>query len=258
MSHTFDYDRRIVSEALNAVGLKAGDIVFCHSNIGYFGIPDGLPTKEGACQLLLQAFREVIGRNGTLVVPTFTYSFPNGEVFDLELSPSRCGVFSEMIRQLPESFRSWDPIFSVAAIGASAQSLTENVPEECFGPGSFWDRFYRYGGKVCNLNFDAASTFIHYVEKALSVPYRQDRVFPGTFMQGSVQRQGKAIFFSRDLEDQNAFPAFELFHKAAIEKGVAHMASVGRGAVVGISAQDTFKLIEETLPLRPDFLIKKS
>ena len=258
MPLTPDYGQKNVVNALKTLGLKAGDTVFCHSNIGYFGIPEGTPSKETALQIFLSAFREVLTPSGTLVVPTFTYSFAHKEIFDRKHSPSKCGIFAEMIRELPESIRSNDPMFSVAAIGARAQELTQDAPTECFGVGSFWDRFLKIRGVVCNLNFDAGSTFIHYVEKCLQVPYRYDKVFNGIIRDDGMDGPGQAIFFCRkDLNDSGTEAAFELFDRLSRQRGMARTEKVGRGAILAITAADTYRLIQETLPRYPDLLIAR-
>ena len=164
------------------------------------------------------------------------------------------GMFAEMVRQHPDALRSADPIFSVAAIGARAQELTANPPAECFGPGSFWERFLHLDGVVCNLNFDAGSTFVHYVERCLNVPYRFDKLFPGVLVEGERRRKKSAVYFCQDLSNPHTGAAFEAFDHLAREQGVARSERVGRGAVVAIRARDTFDLIEARLQVDPWFL----
>jgi aminoglycoside 3-N-acetyltransferase len=258
MTHAPDYDVKTVVSALLAVGLKAGDTVFCHSNIGFFGIPEGIPSKETAFKIFLKAFQEVLTPKGTLVVPTFTYSFARNEIFDRKHSPSKCGVFAEMLRELPKSVRSNDPMFSVAAIGARAHELTRDLPPECFGQNCFWDRFLKAQGIICNLNFDAGSTFIHYVEKYFQVPYRYDKVFSGTFRENGYECTGEVIFFcQKNLNDVSTTAAFETFDRFARQLGIVRTRKIGRGAVVAITAADTYNLIEKMLPRFPDLLIAR-
>src|SRR5262249_29488780 len=184
---------------------------------------------------------------GTLVVPTFTYSFCKREPFDPDQTPSTCGAFTDYVRCQPGARRSEDPIFSVAALGARAEELTAEVPAECFGQNSFWDRFLQADGLVCNLNFDAGSTFIHFVERCLNVPYRYDKLFTGTFVRRGHASKGAAIYFCQDLSNAQTAAAFEPFDTLAREQGLARTVRVGRGAVLGIRAAETYDLIENEL-----------
>ena len=53
--------------------------LFIHSNIGYFGKLDNLKNKDQLYKFF-DVLMDIIG-NGTIIVPTFTYSFQK-EVFD--------------------------------------------------------------------------------------------------------------------------------------------------------------------------------
>ena len=240
--------------AFKSVGLKRGDVVFSHSNIGFFGFPEGERTNGNAFEVILGAFLDVIGKEGTLVVPTFTYSFPHNKTYDPDYTPSDCGVFTEMLRQHPQSYRSDDPCVSVTAIGKLAKEVTINIPENSYGSDSFFDRFYKSDGVICNLNRDAGSTFIHYVERKLNVPYRFDKTFSGVFCKNKKQEERKSTIWVRDLSSDCTRVYVGVFDQIAREKELYRVATVGRGFVGMITAKDTYALIESVLPLCPNFL----
>lgn len=251
-----DYDRAAIASCLAALPLDPGDIVFSHSNIGYFGRLDGAKSGVEVAAALAEAILARIAPGGTLVVPTFTYSFPAREVFDVENSPSKMGIFAEWVRRQPEARRSADPCYSVAALGPRAGELTAKAPENSFGPGSFFDRFQRAGGKILNLNFDAGSTHIHYVERELRVPYRFDKTFRGTIREKGREREAASVIWVRYLSDDALVAAFEPFDRLAREQGRFVTAPLGRGTMGVITARDTYDLIAATLPSRPWFLTK--
>ena len=118
-----DFTAADLDRALDALDLKRGDVLFGHSNIGYFGRPEGVRSGEAAAELFHDRIRARIGEEGTLVVPTFTYSFPRREVYDPAATPLRMGLFAEWIRRRPDALRSADPSYSVAAVGARAAEL---------------------------------------------------------------------------------------------------------------------------------------
>lgn len=249
--HKPAYNRSSLAQALRAVGIKRGDVVFSHSNIGFFGVPEEGRTPDVAFKTIFGAFQDVLGDGGTLVVPTFTYSFCKREPYDPQQTPSTCGAFTEMLRQHPDACRSRDPIFSVAAIGGQARSLTADVSQECFGKNSFWDRFLEADGVVCNMNFDAGSTLVHYIERQLNVPYRFDKVFPGTIIEQGRARKTSAIFFCQDLSNADTVAAFESLDEFARSQGVLRTALVGRGSLVSVSARDLLAVIKRGLEDNP-------
>jgi aminoglycoside 3-N-acetyltransferase len=250
------YDRQRLAEALREVGVRRGDVLFSHGNIGYFGIPAEGRSASVVCETILGAFEDAFGAEGTLVIPTFTYSFCKGQPFDPAATPSTCGAFTEWVRQHPNAVRSADPIFSVAAIGARAREMTRVAPVECFGRDSFWARFLAADGLIANLNFDAGSTFIHFVERELGVPYRYDKLFTGEIVENGAPRRSEAVFFCQDLSNPGTGAAFEPFDELARSRGLATTARVGRGAVVAIRASATRDLIARTLPERPWMLTR--
>jgi len=254
------YTARDLAEAVSRCGITAGDVIFVHSNVGYSGRMEGVRSLDELCGKTVEALLEVIGPNGTLVVPAFSYSFGSDKPerrFDPAATPSTCGALSEYVRKMPEAVRSLEPMFSVAAIGARKDELTRDVSRDCFGSGSFWERFLAADGKVCNLNFDAGSTFIHFVERKLNVPYRQDRVMSGDLWDGSSWKPAEVVFFCRDMADPGATARFELFDKLAREAEIVATQQVGRGSVVVISARDTEDFIRRQINLTPDFLTSR-
>jgi len=254
----FDYSKDDIVESLIQVGLKKSDNIFNHNNMGFFGkLKDGT-DKESYCKIFKDAIFEVIGKDGTLVVPTFTYSFCWNKIFDKDKTLGTCGIFSEFIRKEPMAYRSDDANFSVAAIGKNANFFTKNCPPHPFGPNSFWERFFLKKGKICNFNFDSGSSFLHYVEKVLNVPYRYDKPFTGKSIINEKLENRTFYHFVHDPDDPNVYPDFTKFDKKARELKLTKTANVGKGQVVCISTHDTMELIKKEIRFHPDFLIKGS
>jgi aminoglycoside 3-N-acetyltransferase len=248
------YSKSDLVAAFRFLGLKRGQVVFCHSNIGYFGIPSEGNNRETANRVVLEAFQEVLDEDGTLVVPTFTYSFARREIFNPQSTPSTSGPWTEFVRKQPGAYRSADPMFSVVALGARAAELVKNVSAECFGVDSFWERFLRAEGVICNLNVWILSTFIHFVERRYGAPYRYNKVFTGTLQEDGELRKTSVLFYCQDPTNPHTRVATAAFDELALKAGVAKKTSVGRGHVSLMSARDMAGLIEETLPKRPWFL----
>lgn len=84
-------------EAFKKLGIKKGDILCVHTELFNFGRPL-LPRNE-FLQTILDCFFEVIGKEGTLIMPTFTYSFCKNEVYDKLNSPTKMGALNEYFRR---------------------------------------------------------------------------------------------------------------------------------------------------------------
>lgn len=234
---TAHYNRTEFAEALAKVGLRKGDVVFSHSSIGFFGYPEEGRERDTVCEVIFRAFFDVLGDEGTLAVPTFTYSFCKGEPYLPEHTPSTSGIFTEWLRRRVDAKRSLDPIFSVAAVGGQAACMTNNTPRECFGENSFWDRLHAAGGRICNLNLNAGfNTFLHYAECKADAHYRMHKLFTGTIIQGGRTWEATADFFCQSPD--HPYADYDLFAALAEEQGLVRKARVGRGMIVCIDAAD--------------------
>lgn len=252
-----DYTRSDIVDSLRAVGLGEGDSVFSHSNLGFFGQLEAGNSKKEYCDIFYDAIRDVIGESGTFVVPTFTYSFTDGCFFNPSETESDMGMLSEYIRTHPESTRSSDPNFSVAAIGPNAEYFTKNPPSHSFGKNSFWERFLAAKGKFCNFNVTGI-TFVHYVEKCLSVPYRWDKPFFGEMQLCGSRTREVFYHFVRDLDNNSHAPDLEKFMSVCQDNGRLIRENLGKGQILNICAQDAFGTIEAQYTDDQSFLISGS
>ena len=104
------------------LGIARGDCVLIHSAM------NGLNAAMAPADLL-DMLRDIVGPEGTLVLPTFpklaSYDFlGRGEVFDLRHTPSGMGALTESARRHGDAVRSLHPTKSAVAIGRHARALT--------------------------------------------------------------------------------------------------------------------------------------
>ena len=116
-----DFRFKDIVSTLEEAGIKEGDVLMVHADLASFGKLGEIVDKKEFANVFISAFIEVIGEKGTLIVPTFTYSFCNNEIYDPDNTPSTVGLFTEEIRKRKDAFRSIHPIFSVSAIGERAK-----------------------------------------------------------------------------------------------------------------------------------------
>lgn len=253
----YNYKYQDIVNALKFVGVQSGDTVFTHSNLGYFGMMQDASSAENINSAFYNAFFEVLGDDGTLVVPTFSYSFCRNKDFDVNNTPGDCGMFSEYIREKSGAIRSYDANFSVAAIGRQALNYTKNVPEHSFGENSFWERLRKNDGRICNLNFDVGSTYVHYIEKALNVKYRYDKPFKGKVIDGEKIFEATYYHYVRDLEKPEDEPNFCRLTEEYKKTGQVKSANLGKGSILAYNSSQLLDFVKDKLVTRPRFLLMK-
>ncbi|WP_089503411.1 AAC(3) family N-acetyltransferase [Campylobacter pinnipediorum] len=61
------------------------------------------------------------------MMPTFTYSFCDRDIYDKEKSKSKVGILGEFFRKLKGVYRTDDPIFSFAVSAISVVDARKNL-----------------------------------------------------------------------------------------------------------------------------------
>lgn len=250
-----DYSVNDLINCLRSIGITAGDHLFIHSNVGFFGRMENVKSANDLCESFWNALLEVVTENGTIVFPTFSYSFCHNEVYDPKTTKTNCGMLSEYAMTKPGSIRSMDPNFSIVAYGKLAKAFTEEPTHESFGKGSFWDRFLAQEGKIVCMNFDCGSTFVHFAERMHSVSYRFNKAFNGTTVleDGSLHRDYAVHYV---FEGDADYPCFDTLDRNCREKGVCKISNLGRGTMLAMNVREYYDLIDEMLRDNPRSLTK--
>jgi len=174
---------------LRTLGVGPGDVVLLHSSMRSLGF------VVGGAQAVVQALLDVIGPDGTLVVPTHTSDncdpagWQNPPVpeawwpviraqspgFDVARTQSRwMGVLAETVRTWPGARRSDHPRLSFAALGGYASDVTgAHQLDDALGEHSPLGATYRLDGKVLLLGCGHDSnTSLHLAEWRQESPPR--------------------------------------------------------------------------------------
>lgn len=113
--------------------------------------------------------------NSTILVPTATlHLLDTKETFDKKKTKSsRMGYFSEYVRKKKNSVRSNHPLWSFSGIGKNSKKILDNVPSNCYGKNSVFDRLLNFNVYyICLGDIRKSISPIHYVEQMVGVPYR--------------------------------------------------------------------------------------
>jgi len=244
-------------QALEAAGLSRGSTIFCHSNLAFFGAFENCESISAIAEMFFDSIIDVIGDEGNLVCPMFTYSFGSDKtekVFDISQNAHGMCPMGNLLLQKGIGVRSSDPMLSVLCFGKDQQRLAEFNEKICFGPNSIWAKLHELDALICNFNFDSGSTFIHWVERELKVPYRQDVELKGTIKTLSESYHETVIYSGRDLNDVASSAHFEEYHMRCLEARVSKKVPLGRGQIVSQRCQDAYTFIGRLLQSDPGIL----
>ena len=98
-------------KGFRTIGLESGDTLLVHSSYKSFGGVEGGPKS------VINALLQVLGGEGTLVMPTFNFDFCKGVPWDIRSTPSHMGFITNLVRAYPDAKRVFHPIYSFAVLG---------------------------------------------------------------------------------------------------------------------------------------------
>jgi len=242
--------------AFQRCGVGRGDVLMLHADAMVLAqLPPMAP--DARFDVLFDALDAVLGPDGTLVLPTFTYSFTKGEPFEAAATPSAVGLLTEAFRTRPGVMRSKDPIFSVAARGRLAERFAEAASDDCFGPTSAFAHLAQQNAWLACLgcSLDRA-TFTHYVEQTTGVDYRSFKTFTGVRIEDGIEMPASVRYFVRDLDRETAIDLSGL--KAALtQAGRLTTAAVGRVGLSAVRCRDFEVAAAALLAQNPSGLIQE-
>jgi aminoglycoside 3-N-acetyltransferase len=232
-------------------------VVFSHTSAAMLGIPDVGLDEQAIGEMFLSAFREVAGEDGTWILPTYTYSYTKGEVFDPAATPPTkdMGLLPNALWRHPDAVRSLDPIFSVIAIGGRAQELTAGLPPSCFGQESVHARLLEADGAILGIGIGSQGTLLHHIEEKLGVPYRYPKAFRGVSVIDGERRETEIIYNVRNLEIPAHLAYFRRVDRDGRRDGSIAAARLGRGEVNLIRARRMEEIAAAGLARDPGYLV---
>ncbi len=229
-----------IFKALSDVGLSHGDTLLVHADAGVAAQCDAATRSEKLNQFV-SALKHYF-YDGTLLVPSFTYSATKGEVFDPDKTKSEVGLFSEFFRNSYEVERTTHPIFSFSVWGKNKERFLQSDDTTCFGEGSLFDEFYKANGVLCCIGCSLDRiTFTHYVEQQIPVYYRYSKLFDATIRKEAIFRTLQTSYFVRNLDIDSTTDLTE-FRQCALKAKFLKEAAIGRFPILAIPSRNFFEL----------------
>lgn len=159
-------------------GITPGATVMLHTSMDE--ITRRVPELDAV--KLVHVLQELLGPDGTLLMPTFPFVGPQlryvetHATFDPRKTPSRVGLATEVFRRMPGVIRSLHPTHSVAGWGRhAADLLATHHLGTTFGPNSPLYKLRHYAGIVVGLGTGFDSFTILHVAEELHPGTREHR-----------------------------------------------------------------------------------
>jgi len=192
-----------------------GDTLLLHSNITKWTISLLKSDNKKPLQLILDSLINFLGKEGTLLLPTFNFDFSNFGYYDYLKTPSQMGSLSQESLKRKNFTRTKHPIYSFAVHGYHSKLFINLQNIGATSSDSPFALIRKLNGKIgiIDLSDQDSMTFYHYVEDYLSVPYRYNKIFNGKY----INENGNEVFSSYSLNVRNLDEGIETFLYSAEE-----------------------------------------
>jgi aminoglycoside 3-N-acetyltransferase len=244
------FGRSELLAALKLAGVQSGDSVIVHSAIKAFEAFEGNATD------IIAVFREAVGAEGTLMMPTLSMSgsaidfAKSGRIFDPRTTPSHVGLLSEVFRRLPGVVRSVHPTHSVAVSGPDTAwwIADHHLAETPCGRGSPFHRLLERDGKIVLAGTEVpALTFFHCAEELLEnrmpfSPFTEERYVMHCKIEGQIIETVAMRLYAADVSRRRRLAPLEERLRA---KKVWGESRTGTLTIAAVRARDVLETLNE-------------
>jgi len=249
------FNSQQIIEQLKIFKIEDLECLFVASNLGKIGLIPGHDRKY-LLESIFNSLR-IINPKLTIVVPTATLNLVNSKkIFNLKNTPSdKMGPFSEYVRKLKNSIRSYHAIWSLSANGPLAEFITKDISKHAYDQNSTFSRLF----KIKKSSFLAIGqnprfmlSIIHHFENMFNVPYRFKKEFNiNCEIENKIKIESFILDVMKDhlpnhLRSKNK-KIFENFEK----KGNLKQTTLGKGNIYCFDLNEfyliTKKLFEEDI-----------
>jgi aminoglycoside 3-N-acetyltransferase len=173
------FDIAALKSALRQLGLAPGQALMVHSSFDAFLGFTGKPTD------VIAALETLVAPGGTILMPSIPFGgtaidyVKSGNITDIERTPSRTGILTELFRRQKGTLRSVHPTHPVLARGSRAAAMLKDhrLASTPCGAHSPFAKLLEEKGKILFLGATIDSmTFFHYLEEVF-----EDRLKPSPF-----------------------------------------------------------------------------
>ena len=250
--HFFKYDEKQLKQVLVRLGIRNGDTLLVHSSFNNFN------GFQGGAQDIIKCFQETVGAEGNLLMVSMPYTCSTSDylkknpVFNVQKTPSRMGIISEIFRRKKGVLRSLHPTHPVLASGRDAEWIVAGH-EDCIfpcGKDTPFDKFRLLNGKI--LFFDVpfrTFTFIHYIEDLIknSLPFSlySSKPFVAKIIDYSANEFNMQTFAFGDIAVERRRP--EVLKKNLLNRNLLIKKRIGKTKLIIVSAGDAILCTQEMM-----------
>ena len=248
-----DYNLDDFKLALKESGIKYNDSIFLTTSLGMLGLPKFKKTitYRKIAISLLESLKSIIGKNGNIFVPTYSYSFKDrnnkrANIYSLKKTKSTIGNFSNFFLKQKGCVRSIDPMVSIAGIGKKCKKILKVTTNTSYGKNCTFEKLLKINNlKCCNVGLGINWVpFIHYLDWINEAPFRYDKFFEGSIIDGNLKKKIKWHYPVRYLRKEASVDGYKI-GKLALKKKLFNCSKIGKSKIYVINYKKFFNFAKK-------------
>tara|TARA_Y100000992_G_scaffold199449_1_gene135842 strand:+ start:2369 stop:3151 length:783 start_codon:yes stop_codon:yes gene_type:complete len=253
---------------LNKLKIREGDKIVITSDILKLLIKSRAKKIKFDPNEFIDIIKKKIGKQGTLLIPTFNWDFFKGKIFYSNKTLSQSGALGNIALRRKDFSRTFNPVYSFAVTGKDKKKLCSQRHINCFSLNSPFGYLIKNKGK--NLFVDLHQRvsdetklngfpFHHVVEQAVGVPYRFIKEFNGYLVNNKKKKEKILIkFYARNLKFK-----YNVYISKKLDKALLNKKILDRKKIQGINfdllkLKPTFNILKDDLRTYGRFFVKKN
>ena len=235
------------------LGIKKGDKIFVSSAVKELLKICRENGETPDLNELIDAFIDAIGEEGTLIFPTYNWSFCGGVTFDYNNTPSQVGALSQTALDRKDFKRTKHPIYSFAVWGADQELLCNMENKSAFGSDSPFVYFKEQNVKniIINVKFATSFTFVHFVEEQLQehISHRYMKNFRADYIDADGKCLSKVYQMLVRSYWYDVVEQVDLYEEEFLEKGAQKNIYINGLKFAVIDFAKTYPIIENDIQM---------
>ena len=234
-----------ITTGLSHLGIAPGAGLIVHSSLSSFGHVDG------GAQTVVDALKEVVTAQGTLLMPSFNHGAAFGKNgaghYDSLTTPTTNGAIADLFWRQPDTYRSLNPTHAFAAWGQHAQRYVEGHHRTLtMGAESPLGLLRHDDGSCLLLGVDYRSnTFHHTVEMTLATPCLGQRTEAYPMVVSDGQRVAGRTWSWRG--GSCPFTDGNRYGERMEARGLQRETMIGKSRVLTFRLEDCFSVVAQML-----------
>ena len=242
----YDFQHNDITNTLLRLKLKKGDSIFLTTSLGVLGIPNSKNKNHilTSSRWLLSSIKKIIGKEGNIFVPTYSYSFvKKNKKFNPKKTKADIGYFPNFFLRQKYVIRSYDPMMSIAGLGPNVKSTLLKISNNSFGKNCALERLFKVKNLKC-LNIGLGYNwipFMHYLDWKNKAPFRYDKIFRGFIELKGIKKRIEWVYFARYLREETMPNGYKIGYKA-IKQNLYSFLELGKSMIYMIDYKKFYRL----------------